>query len=125
VLLTLLSGGGVCPKSVHGGTQYCVAHGGGGRGAQPKRGRAEYCVRHGGGKRCKFEGYDLCKAHGGGKRWAWGQEDSGFGVGGPPCDKFARSKIGLCAAHGASIEDHCVHGGGSLGPACHHQTAGR
>ncbi|OEL21924.1 putative WRKY transcription factor 19 [Dichanthelium oligosanthes] len=44
-------------------------------------------------------------------------EGSSFGVSGPPCDKFARSKIGLCAAHSALIEDHCVHGGGSLGPA--------
>ncbi|KAK3137877.1 hypothetical protein QOZ80_5AG0361600 [Eleusine coracana subsp. coracana] len=123
-------GGGVCPKSVHGGTQYCVAHGGGKRCSvsectKSARGRTEYCVRHGGGKRCKFEGCaksaqgstDFCKAHGGGKRCAWGQEGSSFGAGGPPCDKFARSKIGLCAAHSALIEDHCVHGGGSLGPA--------
>uniref|UniRef100_A0A0A9D0K9 WRKY19-like zinc finger domain-containing protein n=1 Tax=Arundo donax TaxID=35708 RepID=A0A0A9D0K9_ARUDO len=123
-------GGGVCPKSVHGGTQYCVAHGGGKRCSvsgctKSARGRTEYCVRHGGGKRCKFEGCaksaqgstDFCKAHGGGKRCSWGQDGSSFGVGGPPCDKFARSKIGLCAAHSALIEDHCVHGGGSLGPA--------
>jgi len=123
-------GGGVCPKSVHGGTQYCVAHGGGKRCSvsgctKSARGRTEYCVRHGGGKRCKFEGCaksaqgstDFCKAHGGGKRCSWGQEGSSFGVGEAPCDKFARSKIGLCAAHSALIEDHCVHGGGSLGPA--------
>ncbi|KAL6848865.1 hypothetical protein ACP4OV_021448 [Aristida adscensionis] len=123
-------GGGVCPKSVHGGTQYCVAHGGGKRCSvsgctKSARGRTEYCVRHGGGKRCVFEGCDksaqgstdFCKAHGGGKRCSWGQEGSSFGIGGPSCDKFARSKIGLCAAHSALIEDHCVHGGGSLGPA--------
>jgi hypothetical protein len=129
-------GGGVCPKSVHGGTQYCVAHGGGKRCSasgctKSARGRTEYCVRHGGGKRCKFEGCaksaqgstDFCKAHGGGKRCAWGQEDSSRGAGGPPCDKFARSKIGLCAAHSALIEDRCVHGGGSLGPAIKQLTA--
>ncbi|KAL6620778.1 hypothetical protein ACP70R_035917 [Stipagrostis hirtigluma subsp. patula] len=129
-------GGGVCPKSVHGGTQYCVAHGGGKRCAvsgctKSARGRTEYCVRHGGGKRCKFEACaksaqgstDFCKAHGGGKRCSWGQEGSSFGVGGPPCDKFARSKIGLCASHSALIEDHCVHGGGSLGPAIEQFTA--
>ncbi|KAJ1264290.1 hypothetical protein BS78_09G252100 [Paspalum vaginatum] len=123
-------GGGVCPKSVHGGTQYCVAHGGGKRCSvsgctKSARGKTEYCVRHGGGKRCKSKGCaksaqgstDFCKAHGGGKRCSWGQEGSGFGAGGPPCDKFARSKIGLCAGHSALIEDHCVHGGGSLGPA--------
>ncbi|TVU20112.1 hypothetical protein EJB05_36305, partial [Eragrostis curvula] len=131
-------GGGVCPKSVHGGTQYCVAHGGGKRCSvsgctKSARGRTEYCVRHGGGKRCKFEGCaksaqgstDFCKAHGGGKRCSWGQEGSGFGAGGPPCDKFARSKIGLCAAHSALIEDHCVHGGGSLGPAIKQLTDAR
>lgn len=132
-------GGGVCPKSVHGGTQYCVAHGGGKRCSvsgctKSARGRTEYCVRHGGGKRCKSEGCaksaqgstDFCKAHGGGKRCSWGQEGSSFGVGGPPCDKFARSKIGLCAAHSALIEDHCVHGGGSLGPAVNlFQTDGK
>ncbi|CAN6345697.1 unnamed protein product [Urochloa humidicola] len=129
-------GGGVCPKSVHGGTQYCVAHGGGKRCSvsgctKSARGRTEYCVRHGGGKRCKFEGCaksaqgstDFCKAHGGGKRCSWGQEGSSFGVGGSPCDKFARSKIGLCAAHSALVEDHCVHGGGSLGPAIKQFTA--
>ncbi|XP_062180555.1 uncharacterized protein LOC133884957 [Phragmites australis] len=123
-------GGGVCPRSVHGGTQYCVAHGGGKRCSvsgctKSARGRTEYCVRHGGGKRCKFEGCaksaqgstDFCKAHGGGKRCSWGQVGSSFDVGGSPCDKFARSKTGLCAAHSALIEDHCVHGGGSLGPA--------
>ncbi|KAF8716444.1 hypothetical protein HU200_026324 [Digitaria exilis] len=129
-------GSGVCPKSVHGGTQYCVAHGGGKRCSvsgctKSARGRTEYCVRHGGGKRCKFEGCaksaqgstDFCKAHGGGKRCSWGQEGSSFGIGGLPCDKFARSKIGLCAAHSALIEDHCVHGGGSLGPAIKQFTA--
>ncbi|CAN6341075.1 unnamed protein product [Urochloa humidicola] len=129
-------GGGVCPKSVHGGTQYCVAHGGGKRCSvsgctKSARGRTEYCVRHGGGKRCKFEGCaksaqgstDFCKAHGGGKRCSWGQEGSSFGDGGPPCDKFSRSKIGLCAAHSALVEDHCVHGGGSLGPAIKQFTA--
>ncbi|XP_006644380.1 uncharacterized protein LOC102713682 [Oryza brachyantha] len=122
----IFQGGGVCPKSVHGGTQYCVAHGGGKRCAisgctKSARGRTEYCVRHGGGKRCKFEGCaksaqgstDFCKAHGGGKRCSWGQVDSGFGIGAPQCEKFARSKTGLCSAHCAFVQDHCVRGGGA------------
>ncbi|KAG5248540.1 loricrin-related protein [Salix suchowensis] len=37
----LFDGGGICPKSVHGGTNFCVAHGG--------------VKRHGGGKRCRVE----------------------------------------------------------------------
>ncbi|KAG1330398.1 hypothetical protein COCNU_02G003660 [Cocos nucifera] len=119
---------GGCSKSVHGGTQFCVAHGGGKRCAVPEctksaRGRTDFCVRHGGGKRCKFKGCgksaqgstDFCKAHGGGKRCAWGQAGSVFGAGGPPCDRFARGKIGLCAAHAAQVEDHQVHGGHVLG----------
>ncbi|KAG1335137.1 hypothetical protein COCNU_03G012560 [Cocos nucifera] len=119
---------GGCSKSVHGGTQFCVAHGGGKRCAVPQctksaRGRTDFCVRHGGGKRCKSEGCgksaqgstDFCKAHGGGKRCSWGQAGSAFGAGGPPCDRFARGKIGLCAAHAAQVEDHRVHGGHVLG----------
>ncbi|CAA6665928.1 unnamed protein product [Spirodela intermedia] len=79
-------GGNVCPKSVHGGTQFCVAHGGGKRCAisgctKSARGRTDFCVRHGGGKRCRSEGCgksaqgrtDFCKAHGGGKRCLWGR----------------------------------------------------
>ncbi|KAJ6808971.1 uncharacterized protein M6B38_163850 [Iris pallida] len=121
-------GGGVCPKSVHGGTQLCVAHGGGKRCAVPEctksaRGRTDYCVRHGGGKRCKSEGCgksaqgstDFCKAHGGGRRCSWGQGGSpDVGSEGPPCDRFARGKTGLCAAHSALVQDRCVHGGGTL-----------
>ncbi|WOK95731.1 hypothetical protein Cni_G04438 [Canna indica] len=122
-------GGGVCPKSVHGGTPFCVAHGGGKRCAVPEcprsaRGRTSFCVRHGGGKRCKFEGCgksaqgstDFCKAHGGGKRCLWGQTGSNFGDGESLCDKYARGKSGLCSAHSALLQDHCVHGGGMLGP---------
>ncbi|KZV41016.1 hypothetical protein F511_13992 [Dorcoceras hygrometricum] len=106
-----------CTKSVHGGTLFCVRHGGGKRCAVPEctksaRGRTDYCVRHGGGKRCQFEGCpksaqgstDFCKAHGGGRRCSWGQLGSEFG--GPfmaPCDKFARGKSGLCAAHSAQF----------------------
>lgn len=124
-------GGGVCPKSVHGGTPFCVAHGGGKRCAVPEctksaRGRTDYCVRHGGGKRCKSEGCgksaqgstDFCKAHGGGKRCSWGQAGSVFGgLAAAPCDRFARGKIGLCAAHSALVQDSQVHGGGTLAPA--------
>ncbi|XP_028800857.1 uncharacterized protein LOC114756107 [Neltuma alba] len=99
----LFNGGGICPKSVHGGTNFCVAHGGGKRCAVPgctrsARGRTDCCVRHGGGKRCKLAGCgksaqgstDFCKAHGGGKRCVWGDGK---------CEKFARGKSGLCAAH--------------------------
>ncbi|RLN22459.1 hypothetical protein C2845_PM07G16120 [Panicum miliaceum] len=129
-------GGGVCPKSVHGGTQYCVTHGGGKRCAssgctKSARGRTEYCVRHGGGKRCKSQGCtksaqgstDFCKAHGGGKRCSWGQADVSFGLGTQQCDRFVRSKTGLCSAHSALVQDHCVHGGGTLGPAIHQFAA--
>ncbi|XP_042506046.1 uncharacterized protein LOC122082502 [Macadamia integrifolia] len=120
-------GGGVCPKSVHGGTLFCVAHGGGKRCAVPEctksaRGRTDYCVRHGGGKRCKFDGCgksaqgstDFCKAHGGGKRCLWGQPNSEFASQDAPCDRFARGKTGLCAAHSALVQDRRVHGGGTI-----------
>ncbi|PIM97335.1 hypothetical protein CDL12_30195 [Handroanthus impetiginosus] len=99
----MFDGGGICPKSVHGGTNFCVAHGGGKRCAVPgctksARGRTDCCVKHGGGKRCNFENCgksaqgstDFCKAHGGGKRCSWGEGK---------CEKFARGKSGLCAAH--------------------------
>ncbi|KAG9448348.1 hypothetical protein H6P81_014476 [Aristolochia fimbriata] len=129
-------GGGVCPKSVHGGTKFCVAHGGGKRCAVPEctksaRGRTDFCVRHGGGKRCKHEGCgksaqgstDFCKAHGGGKRCSWGQP--GSELGGPtPCDRFARGKTGLCAAHSALVQDRRVHGGGTIGAAMHDPNSG-
>ncbi|KAJ4955733.1 hypothetical protein NE237_012516 [Protea cynaroides] len=120
-------GGGVCPKSVHGGTHFCVAHGGGKRCAvaectKSARGRTDYCVRHGGGKRCKIEACkksaqgstDFCKAHGGGKRCSWGQPNSEFAGQGALCDRFARGKTGLCAAHSALVQDKRVHGLGTL-----------
>lgn len=80
-------------------------------------------MRHGGGKRCKFidctksaqGSTDFCKAHGGGKRCSWGQPDSEFGQGDGPCNSFARGKTGLCASHGALIQDKRVHGGATLG----------
>ncbi|GLJ44830.1 hypothetical protein SUGI_0943060 [Cryptomeria japonica] len=135
----LFEGGGICPKSVHGGTKFCVAHGGGKRCAvqgctKSARGRTDFCVRHGGGKRCKFEGCgksaqgstDFCKAHGGGKRCLWGAEGSPYakeivqGKSGEivqgPCDRFARGKTGLCAAHSALVQDGRVHGAGTLAP---------
>lgn len=119
-----------CPKSVHGGTSFCVAHGGGKRCAvtgctKSARGRTDFCVRHGGGKRCKSEGCgksaqgstDFCKAHGGGKRCAWGQPESLHGTQADgPCSSFARGKTGLCAMHGALVQDKRVHGGITLGP---------
>ncbi|GAB4858393.1 hypothetical protein Ancab_009865 [Ancistrocladus abbreviatus] len=120
--------GHVCAKSVHGGTLFCVAHGGGKRCAVPEctksaRGRTSYCVCHGGGRRCKYEGCgksaqgstDFCKAHGGGKRCLWGQTGSGYGDSSVPCAKFARGKIGLCAAHNSQVLDHCVHGDVTVG----------
>ncbi|CAI0375651.1 unnamed protein product [Linum tenue] len=117
----LYDGGGICPKSVHGGTNFCVAHGGGKRCVVPgctksARGRTDCCVRHGGGKRCKVESCgksaqgstDFCKAHGGGKRCSWGGEEAG------KCEKFARGKSGLCAAHSSLVQEREMGKGGSM-----------
>ncbi|KAG4999550.1 hypothetical protein AAZX31_08G072600 [Glycine max] len=116
----LFNGGGICPKSVHGGTNFCVAHGGGKRCAvagctKSARGRTDCCVRHGGGKRCKYEGCgksaqgstDFCKAHGGGKRCSWGDGK---------CEKFARGKSGLCAAHSSLVQEREMNKGGLIAP---------
>lgn len=116
----LFNGGGICPKSVHGGTNFCVAHGGGKRCAvsgctKSARGRTDCCVRHGGGKRCKFEGCgksaqgstDFCKAHGGGKRCSWGDGK---------CEKFARGKSGLCAAHCSLVQEREMSKGSLIAP---------
>ncbi|KAL8536122.1 hypothetical protein ACS0TY_011668 [Phlomoides rotata] len=113
-------GGGICPKSVHGGTNFCVGHGGGKRCSvagctKSARGRTDCCVRHGGGKRCKFENCgksaqgstDFCKAHGGGKRCNWGDGK---------CEKFARGKNGLCAAHSSLVHGPETNRGGMIGP---------
>ncbi|KAL3524352.1 hypothetical protein ACH5RR_017186 [Cinchona calisaya] len=114
-----------CTKSVHGGTLFCVSHGGGKRCfmtgcTKSARGRTNFCVRHGGGKRCRYEectksaqgSTDFCKAHGGGKRCSWGQVGSEFsGQAAAPCDKFARGKSGLCAAHTARVQEKLIHGG--------------
>lgn len=120
----LFDGGGICPKSVHGGTNFCVAHGGGKRCVVPgctksARGRTDCCVRHGGGKRCKFENCaksaqgstDFCKAHGGGKRCSWGDGK---------CEKFARGKSGLCAAHSSLVQEQQTSKGGLIGPGLFH-----
>ncbi|XAR53075.1 hypothetical protein NMG60_11021474 [Bertholletia excelsa] len=117
----LYEGGGICPKSVHGGTSFCVAHGGGKRCAVPgctksARGRTDCCVRHGGGKRCKIENCgksaqgstDFCKAHGGGKRCNWRGEGK--------CEKFARGRSGLCAAHSSLVQGREVNKRGMIGP---------
>ncbi len=116
----LFDGGGICPKSVHGGTNFCVAHGGGKRCAVPgctksARGRTDCCVRHGGGKRCKIENCgksaqgstDFCKAHGGGKRCIWGEGK---------CEKFARGKSGLCAAHSSMVQERETNKKGRIAP---------
>lgn len=71
-------------------------------------------MRHGGGKRCKFENCgksaqgstDFCKAHGGGKRCTWGEGK---------CEKFARGKSGLCAAHTSMIQERETKSG-LIGP---------
>lgn len=132
----MFDGGGICSKSVHGGTSFCVAHGGGKRCiveecTKSARGRTLFCVRHGGGKRCKFDNCtksaqgstDFCKAHGGGKRCSWGQEGSPYTefvkdksdeLFKGPCDRFARGKLGLCAAHSALVQDQRVHGVGTM-----------
>lgn len=120
----LFDGGGICPKSVHGGTNFCVAHGGGKRCVVPgctksARGRTDCCVRHGGGKRCKFENCgksaqgstDFCKAHGGGKRCTWGEGK---------CEKFARGKSGLCAAHSSMVQGQEANRSGLIGPGLFH-----
>ena len=120
----LFDGGGICPKSVHGGTDFCVAHGGGKRCVVPgctksARGRTDCCVRHGGGKRCKFEdcgksaqgSTDFCKAHGGGKRCTWGEGK---------CEKFARGKSGLCAAHSSMVQERKANKTGLIGPGLFH-----
>jgi hypothetical protein len=117
-------GGGVCPKSVHGGTDFCVAHGGGKRCAVPgcsksARGRTDRCVKHGGGKRCRVDGCgksaqgstECCKAHGGGKR-------CNFGDG--KCEKFARGRSGLCAAHDTLVASQQRRGSGMIGPGLFH-----
>ncbi|KAG8364116.1 hypothetical protein BUALT_Bualt19G0093400 [Buddleja alternifolia] len=119
----LYDGGGICPKSVHGGTNFCVAHGGGKRCAIPgctksARGRTDCCVKHGGGKRCKFDNCvksaqgstDFCKAHGGGKRCGWG---------GGKCEKFARGRSGLCAAHTSLVQGRETNRG-MIGPGLFH-----
>ncbi|KAL0454401.1 UNVERIFIED_CONTAM: hypothetical protein Slati_0779300 [Sesamum latifolium] len=116
----MFDGGGICPKSVHGGTSFCVAHGGGKRCSVPgctksARGRTDCCVKHGGGKRCKFENCgksaqgstDFCKAHGGGKRCSWGEGK---------CEKFARGKSGLCAAHTSLLQGRETNKGGMIAP---------
>ncbi|GAV74943.1 hypothetical protein CFOL_v3_18423 [Cephalotus follicularis] len=120
----LFDGGGICPKSVHGGTNFCVAHGGGKRCIVPgctksARGRTDSCVRHGGGKRCIFENCgksaqgstDFCKAHGGGKRCSWGEGK---------CEKFARGKSGLCAAHSSMVQESGTSKGSLIGPGLFH-----
>ncbi|XP_047045473.1 uncharacterized protein LOC124649950 [Lolium rigidum] len=116
-----------CTKSVHGGTLFCVAHGGGKRCVvegctKSARGRTDRCVGHGGGKRCKSAGCDksaqgstdFCKAHGGGKRCSWGSD-----LGGPPCDRLARGKMGMCVHHNPLLDDDRIHGGQTLGALVH------
>ncbi|KAA8545576.1 hypothetical protein F0562_020360 [Nyssa sinensis] len=120
----LFAGGSICPKSVHGGTNFCVAHGGGKRCAvagctKSARGRTDCCVRHGGGKRCRVENCgksaqgstDFCKAHGGGKRCSWGEGK---------CEKFARGRSGLCAAHSSMVQERETNKGSMISSGLFH-----
>lgn len=76
-------------------------------------------MKHGGGKRCKIENCgksaqgstEFCKAHGGGKRCNWGDGK---------CEKFARGKSGLCAAHCTLVQEREANKGGMLGPGLFH-----
>lgn len=120
----LFNGGSICPKSVHGGTNFCVAHGGGKRCSVPgctksARGKTEFCVKHGGGKRCKVDNCgksaqgstDFCKAHGGGKRCNWSESK---------CEKFARGKSGMCAAHCSLSQGRETSKAGMIGSGLFH-----
>jgi len=45
------------------------------------------------------------------------RDKNGEQVSAAPCDKFARGKTGLCAAHSALVSDRQVHGGSAVGSA--------
>lgn len=45
------------------------------------------------------------------------RDKNGEQVSQAPCDKFARGKTGLCAAHSALVSDRQVHGGSAVGSA--------
>ncbi|KAL2348000.1 hypothetical protein Fmac_002000 [Flemingia macrophylla] len=129
-------GGGICTKSVHGGTNFCVAHVGEMGCAEPEcikgaGGWTDHCVCHGGGKRCKFEGCgktaqggtDFCMSHGEGNRCCWGHPGSEYNTQqGSPCNSFARRERGLCALHSGLVPDKRVHGGLSLEPVIQEYT---
>lgn len=91
-----------CTRYSQGGTQKCVAHGGGKRcnfnGCKSgARGNTKYCIKHGGGKRCTKTDCDksavgktnLCVNHGGGKRC---REEG--------CSKSAQGSTNYCVTHG-------------------------
>uniref|UniRef100_A0ACD5WBP1 Uncharacterized protein n=4 Tax=Avena sativa TaxID=4498 RepID=A0ACD5WBP1_AVESA len=73
----LIDGGGMCTKRAHGGSDFCLAHGGwngctvSGCNKSAHDG-TECCIAHGGGDRCKFESCmnsvgsntDFCTRHG-------------------------------------------------------------
>ncbi|KAK4800211.1 hypothetical protein SAY86_025576 [Trapa natans] len=72
--------------------------------------RTDCCVMHGGGKRCNYAGggsTDFCKAHGGGKSCTWPEGK---------CEKFARWKSGLCAAHSRMAQEEEIDPAGLIGP---------
>uniref|UniRef100_A0A0E0MDZ9 NB-ARC domain-containing protein n=1 Tax=Oryza punctata TaxID=4537 RepID=A0A0E0MDZ9_ORYPU len=93
-------------------------------------GPSAHCVPHGGGKRCKFLGCtksarlstDFCKAHGGGggnieNLCSWRGGESSVGGGEKKCNRIARGRSGLCAAHSALVLNNRVHCDGTIGPA--------
>ncbi|CAD5331241.1 unnamed protein product [Arabidopsis thaliana] len=120
-----------CTKSAEGKTDFCISHGGGRRCEflegcdKAARGRSGLCIKHGGGKRCNIEdctrsaeGQAGCSkgaegstplSHGGGKRCSWGDGK---------CEKFARGKSGLCAAHNTIMSRENKDGSksGLIGP---------
>ncbi|OIT38146.1 putative wrky transcription factor 19 [Nicotiana attenuata] len=107
------------------GTDLCISHGGGRRCQYPacKKGAQRstmFCKAHGGDKRCKFAGCaksaqvstNFCKAHGRGKRCTWGQLGLECGdQAAVACDKYARGKSCLYAAHSAQLLDQQRNGG--------------
>ncbi|CAI0439215.1 unnamed protein product [Linum tenue] len=117
-----------CTKAARGKSGLCIRHGGGKRCnvngcTRSAEGQAGLCISHGGGRRCQQEGCakgaqgstKYCKAHGGGKRahgggkrCSWGGEEMG------KCEKFARGKSGLCAAHASLVQEREMGKGGSM-----------
>lgn len=91
-----------CMKYAQGGTDFCVAHGGGRRCTYPgcstgARGSTKFCILHGGGKRCHMKdctksaigSTNFCIKHGGGRRCKF-----------EGCKKAAQGATNFCVRHG-------------------------